>query len=383
MNFLEVYQSYAEHITDAPLDFSRFLSLATAGVLLGNSRYVQFGTQKIYPNFYMTLLAPSSLYRKTTALTISQNLVFSKDDGKIFATDFSQEKIMETLSQTSCGVFYYYEFKTLLSLMERNYMLGLKSMLTELYDCPLFIKVARKSNSYIIHNPCISILSATTSDWFTESIKEQDIEGGFLARFLYVYSKTKPRHDSFPKSPDPVKLKMRQSTIDDLLNTDSGEMTFSEGAKHLYSLWDQHFAILFETYNPTYRNLFARLPVYVIKICIVLESCLTGLKIISESAVEQALVIANELIKSTQEVCETELTFSKSDLVEKKLLKHLKKSPEPMQWVKLMRLSHLSGRDFYQTIESLKEKEIIKINVETNGTDKPRKMIVLLPKLKE
>ena len=66
-------------------------------------------------------------------------------------------------------------------------MLGFKELLTETYDSPRRYTRTLKSaaDPVVIEDPCLSILAASTLDWFLEKTKARDIRSGFFSRFIY------------------------------------------------------------------------------------------------------------------------------------------------------------------------------------------------------
>src|SRR5258706_11246594 len=116
MSFLDDYQAYAASGTDSPPEFHEFMALVTAGVMIGRTRWFQLGHISIYPNIYMIVLAPSSLYRKSTILSISKNMLEKVSPAKSYPSDFSQEKIMQIIHENPTGIFYYSEFRSLMEM---------------------------------------------------------------------------------------------------------------------------------------------------------------------------------------------------------------------------------------------------------------------------
>jgi len=271
MTFLDIYRQYAEQVTDAPIEFHKFLAIVTAGVQIGRARYLQFGHQRIYPNFYIIILAPSSFYRKSTALDISKWLTYNVNSEKCLPSDFTQEKIVEILETRPQGIFYYFEFKSLMGMLGKEYNSSLKSFLTELFDCNP-IEVARKAKTTTVEEPCISIASASTPEWLIENIKSGDIQGGFLARFIFVYSKVKPRNDAFPVDPDETLKISCDKSLRSLSDLQPAKMILSDIAKKYYVQWYQSFTTNFDSMPIEYRTLFSRLNIYALKMGIVITA---------------------------------------------------------------------------------------------------------------
>jgi len=270
---------------------------------------------------------------------------------------------------------YYDEFKTLLGLLDKDYMQSTKAFLTHLFDCPDNYERATKSGSYNIQKPCLSLLTATTADWFVNSIKTGDIEGGFLGRFLFVYARKKMRDDAFPPKADFNKrhnlYQMLQDVYELVKNVET-EMELSDEAKKYYSKWYKSFVYEFSQTPPTYRTMMARLNIYCLKFAIILESCqnINNLTI-SEDTIKEACRTTDFLFKNISELCGTELAFTKYEKQERSILNILKERKEITR-TELLRISHLDSKTFSNIIQTLVEKHYIELQTKKIvGADRP------------
>ena len=376
--FIETYRKYSIRVTDAPSAFHDYLSICTAGIAIGRNRYIQFGHQRIYPNFYLIILAPSSFYRKSTALSISREALLDVDASKVFSADFTQEKIMEILKDRPCGALYYYEFKSLMGLLSRDYNTSLKSFITELYDC-YPVGLERKGVSYTIENPCVSLIAATTSDWFTESIKNGDIQSGFLTRFMFVYSNKKLRDDSIPPDPDfELKKKMIEELLKISLLTEQRMVLLPE-ARSMYDDWYKRFIKKYELTPSSYSTLFARLNIYCLKIAIVLETCKNSTSTgISPDTMKEAILYSDWLQNATLELFRKELSFSKYESGEKKLLKILEEQGGTTTKRHLLQNCHVDIKQMNLVLDTLIEKDMIDIEFRKVEGSRKQTCFVLL-----
>jgi len=98
-----------------------------------------------------------------------------------------------------------------LQILDRDYNRGAKEMLTELYDSPDHYVIQRKmGGKTTIENAAISFLGATTLDWLEDRVKRRDLEGGFLARFLFLPATERgPRVTEMPDVAHHVRLSLR------------------------------------------------------------------------------------------------------------------------------------------------------------------------------
>jgi len=385
-SFLARYVDFASQITDAPLEFHSFLSIATVGAVLGRSRFISFGETQLYPNFYMIILAATAFHRKSTALGISQRTLAFANPTAILPSEFSQEKIQEILEKNPQGTFYYYEFKTLMGLLSKDYMMGCKGFLTELWDCNDEYMRATKTATVCIKNPCVSMLAATTSDWFLSSIKAGDIEGGFLNRFLFVYNDKKVRDDAFP----PIANKQKRFALNEMLKNiyndnialDGGrEMLLTPAAKKLYEQFYHSFVRAYNAISYLYRNLFTRVNIYTLKIAIVLQTCYEPAEVyINENVMAEAIQHSKWLMASLKNLCEGEITFTPAEKNEKAILRIIGQHPDITR-TELLRKAHLDSQTFGRVIQTLLEKEQIIFNKKKLEGSQRETMVISLKKL--
>ena len=204
-NYLQLYKEFCEEITDAPPNYHDHIGLLTVSLVLGNQIYLPFGDTRIYPNMWMILLGSSSFSRKTTAINIGKRLVSEVCPDRIYPNEFSHEKIQGLFKDRPAGCFFFSEFVTLMGLLSRDYLSATKGFLTDLYDSPYSYTRETLKSTVTISNPAISIASATTQEWFTDKMKESDVLGGFIPRFLMVMPSKKTRSIGIPPMADQTK----------------------------------------------------------------------------------------------------------------------------------------------------------------------------------
>lgn len=360
MNFITDYLDYASEITDAPLEFHQFVSYGILASVIGNKLFFAFGDTKIYPNLWLILLAPSSAYRKTTSMSIGKRILSQVEPAAILPNEFSTEKLIETLAARPCGTFFFSEFMSLMGLMARDYMQGAKSFLTDIYDCPMTYTRELKGKQFKIVDPCISLISATTQTWFVEKLKESDIGGGFLPRFLIVPSNRKLKDMPLP----PMADKDKQKTLTNHLKTlssYSGQMVFSEDAKRVYLQWyQQQKGVELNSFSA-----FAyRLQTYFIKIAMILQCSHVPLKrIIDEGTANETKIVINWLLNSLKVVESGEMAFNRYQENDLKVTKLLQRRGKLSRADVLMG-TRLASRELNESMQTLTENGTLTITHE-------------------
>lgn len=374
-NFLDRYVEIASASTDAPIDFHRFIGYAVAGIALGRNVYFPFGVNNIYPNFYMAIIAPSSVYRKSTVLAIGQRVLGRWRKHRILPAEFSQEKLLDILEQQPEGAFFFYEFKTLLGLLKRDYMQGVKAFLTEMFDCPPFYERATKSRTVHIENPCMSIISATTMSWFLDMIKQGDMEGGFLTRFIFVPTMSKGKAMSIPPELDDNGINKLVVFLEDLTRV-SGKMTFSDEGFKIYDRWyKSRIGQLDKEKNGLFVSAMSRMAITAIKFALLNAVIYDKSTIIDKPHIEQALQTVNWLSKQTESIIKDEMSETVLGKHMKKMLKYLREHGGEVNSRDLLRNTDINSRMLNDILETMQEREEIDVKYIKNERGKTSKII--------
>ena len=159
--------------------------MAVLSAALGNRVWCDGWARPIYPNLWIVLIAPSGL-GKSVPLDMSEALVRMAGFGSnVLPDSFSQEALYTMLSKSSSGIFYLQEFSAFLGSLDRPYNEGSVQWLTKIFDVPETDTRVLRRETLTLRKSCITILGASSPQWFAESYKASLLSGGFLARFLF------------------------------------------------------------------------------------------------------------------------------------------------------------------------------------------------------
>lgn len=206
--FTDSYISYANEFTDCPDVFLLWGALLAISSSLSRSVYVQAGSWNVAPHIWPVLIGKSSSH-KSTALSITEDLIESGDVDRMAPHEFTQEAIIDSLSKRSQRLFIFDEAKSFFDSMSKEYNNGLKSLFTILYRKPNYTRTSIKHGSQAIQQAYITMGLATTPEWFRQSIQdaEKDALSGFLSRFLMIPYMGKGNEPmALPPPHDPAKL---------------------------------------------------------------------------------------------------------------------------------------------------------------------------------
>ncbi len=358
---LRDYFDYACPLTDAPEIWHVITSIAMLGAALRNKVYIQFGPQKIFPNIWMILLAPTSFYRKSTVLSIAKGLLTKiklHDDRSslVFPNEFSPEQMITILERQPQGIFVWSEFAGVLSHFERSYMLGIKEFLTEIYDSPPTYTRKIKDNTWTIRDASISIMSASAMEWFNSKVREGDIRGGFLARFLYVPESKKTKRLAIPPEPNTQLANRIVKGIHEVQDT-TGKMDIT-GITDQYSKWifRHEDELEYEDNNADLLSgFYTRLSVYCLKFAMIIEISKNPSELqISPDSLEKAINITSWLKSNIKRLLGTEFSFSKDMDQKKKIMKQISKN-DGIEYRRLLQNSNMHAKDLRIILETLKE----------------------------
>jgi len=364
--FFYDFMEYASPLTDAPDEFLFGPALVCVAGVIGNKICIPFGSMQIYPNLWILLLAKSSIFRKSTSITIARQIV-EKIEGTVIMPDQSTpETFLEDLQENPCGIYVLYELGSFLKNMERSYMRGFKEDLTHIYDCPPKFRRRRKNPkgeriTIEITHPCISLISGSTIEWFLEAVREDDICGGFLPRFLYIPAEIKEKETII--LPPPKNLQKENKLVRKLqrIREKTGQILIHPETEtfELYRGWVEKI----EKKSQDHRQesllaaFYTRLEIAALKIAMIIEASLNEISdnhTLSPESMDYAIKIADWFRKNIAYLLEERLAFTPAEKKKMKILDMLKQK-DIISHSELLQRSHLSAREFSEVVTTLKQ----------------------------
>ena len=358
--FLDRYLQVASEITDAPTQFHEYLSLMVASTILGNHIHLYEGGDYYYPNLWMILVAPSSSYRKSTSLNFAKRMIGEVRPETLYPDEFTQEKLLDMMQEHATGILFHYEFASLMGLLERSYMMGVKAFLTQLYDCPHKYIRKIKTKDVEITNPCLNMASATTSQWMVQNMKEGDILGGFIPRFMIIPAYEKLRNEPFRGVLDALEYNKCLLELKELQHL-RGPMMMDDVAKEIYTEWFRAFDQKYCGMSSGILTAFhVRLETTCLKLSMIIQVCIDQSMIITPAAITKACELTNWLAKYLKYFESEELVFGKMNQMKKKVEVMIRQSKEDgISRGDLMRRAHIMSKDLDLCVLSLKEEGLI------------------------
>lgn len=343
--------------------------------------------QMLYPNLWTLTIAPSGDF-KTTALNKGASLAWQlekevskkireyedtesvdnekqqiniRQESAILPNRTTSEGLLTSLSDGCSGMIICSEFGEWLENLTRSHNIGLKPLLTDLYDVPpqYSYKRSRRGN-LIVKRPFITINGVSTMSWVKQNLKASDVSSGFFARFLLFY----PPHKKVIPPALPINMKLDYSneneikTILDNIPQDS-YWVLSDTTKHLfnsihnslYNEMDKQDLITKEFLSPYLK----RWSPYILKIAMILQPFINNTNEIGNKAIEGAYSIVEYAIKSTIYLFKYELGETDQQTKQRKVLEYIAKRGGKVNRSTLQKSKVLGGgtMDYDYVLKSL------------------------------
>lgn len=359
--FLREYHDFALPLTEAPAIYHLFVAFALLAAACARHVHLPFGAQRLYPNLWLILIAPSSRLKKSTALSLGRRILAASKLDVIYPNEFSREAMIEILEQKPDGLFLWNELGGVLRAFESNYMLGTKEMLTELFDCPPQFKRVLKSKEVIITDPCISIASASTVDWLNRAVKEHDIRGGFLPRFIYIPADKPSKLLPLPPTPDPEAQAAIVQRLEQIAAY-RGVFGMSADAEAIHDNWyhANYGEMSQEIDSETLAPFYSRLSVYLLKFAMLYELSATGDFTISAEAMHSACLLVDQLKANIKHLVDTDLLQTYEETLTRKVLTWINRRPG-ISRSELLRTARVSTRSLEPILQALLERGEISV----------------------
>jgi len=196
-DFITNYSKYASKLTDAPKIYHEIIGLVLLSTIIEDR--VTF--RGIKTNIYGVIVGKSTLMRKSASINIAVKILYKIDPKLLIPSDFSPEAFGERLSSNPKGLIYWSEFGQFLSISTRSYMVGIKEIITDLFDCPEERKRILKNREISIKDPYICIMTATIKVWL--KVDRNDLISGFLGRFMFINAEPGEKDTNYIIPPNP------------------------------------------------------------------------------------------------------------------------------------------------------------------------------------
>lgn len=201
----------------SPEIFYEALGLWTLSIASTRRMKVVIGSENIFPNLYVFIVATTTVYRKSTALHLANEVI---DKSQLEFLKMPERATPEAMFEYLAGktpanfgdmtavdqqhwamgrtfaaqrAIMEDEASGLLSEMKKDYMAGLSEILLKGYDGQGTLRKLLKSQGQItIRDMCLSFLGATTPVEWGRRMTNEEKQNGFVARFAIITPENAP-----------------------------------------------------------------------------------------------------------------------------------------------------------------------------------------------
>lgn len=379
--FLKDYVRFVSPLTEAPIQYHIATALALAGTVLGRNVFLHEGATTYYPNLYLLIVGESGLTRKSTALNLVYEFLPVIDSNYILGATMSVEALLDNLRIKNCRIIIYDELKQLIVNEEKSYGKGIVPFFTSIWSNPPMYRVDTKNIEYdkrIIEKPTLNILAASTPDWL--QLKEADVLGGFLGRFLPICSSNEKKRIAIRERID---SSSHNRIIEALRRISSikGEYAWSQEARGIFAgvngskgLYDEIRDDFDQEQNKAMlQPYWSRIDTHLRKLAIIFDACSNAPTFtITKTNLMRAYCLMGFITDYYRDLL-SRLNFSWEGKKEMQIVDKLKASPKgEMQHSDLMRDLNIDSANMKKLISTLEEKELIE-SFEVKGVKKPKK----------
>lgn len=317
-DWLAAYMEHT-HVSEAPDQFHFWAGVSTVAGALRRRVWIEEYKYQIVPNFYIALVAPPGLVKKSTAMRVGISMLEKVPGVKIGPQSITWQALTAALQAAkitmpiggerlpmSCLTVAIGELGTFLKPADD----GLLSALIAMWDGQLetWTHQTLSTGTTKVINPWLNIIGCTTPAWLRANFPDLMLEGGLVSRVVFVYGDEKRRHIAFPsRHINGVAFEERKrKLVQDLIEIAQlkGPFTITEGAYKWGEAWygqlDKNRPM--ELSSERYAGFYSRKFVHAMKLAMILSAARSDTTTIEEDDMILAASKLEELEKPMMNV---------------------------------------------------------------------------------
>lgn len=371
MGFLSDYVGYLKTRTHAPPIFHLHSALVCLSQAIGTSYSARgYGVRPIYANLYVVEIAESGS-GKSVPIDMCERMLRQAGLDTVLPASWSLEALYDALQSKPVSVFLPQEFAAFLAMANREYNNGATQFLTEMFDVqPEWKRYLRpdregRAKSITLTNQYVSLLGASSPDWFVGAFKTTDLTGGFFARFIWSPCSVLGARVEEPGDFDyeleatlaghlravhEHGLSVKSSDIHRPFVVDYGRV------KAAFSRFDIDQERRIHRSPPEFRGMRSRATLMAKKAAMLfMASRDAGAVSIAPEDADRAFHYVTEAQNLAEEFLTNSVPRNKDDEERIRIRALLTANQGEMRWSDLLKRSHLDGRVFTKAIETMTE----------------------------
>lgn len=277
-DILKAFLEYCYQL-ESPVCYLRWAGLATIAGVAQRKIYAETTAYMAYPNLYVVLTGPAGS-KKSTAIHMGRRLLekvpninLSSDAPSVAGLMLEFKDIADVHKEHQSLNAFIYELSTLYE----NAPETMTGFLTAIYDGKdNYSKRTRLGGREEIPRPWLNMIAATTPTWLGNNLNQSAVEGGLVARTLYVYSDEQIIKSPFPRYTPELK-RLEEALVHDLAHISvlNGVFDFEGGeggdAYTWYDRWYKDDSRLPRIRDNRTYTYFVRKPQHLLKVAMLVS----------------------------------------------------------------------------------------------------------------
>lgn len=382
-NFISRYINWAEQKTDAYMEYHFAAALTALSIVAQRNAVMHLSMDDVYPNIWAFILGESTISRKSTSIK-NLNRILKHDEIQCheIPKTITPEGLIEYLSESPKAFCINPEAAGFLKNLKKRYMAEISDYLCQLYDndgiSRRLAKNKNKESHYVVNDPYISTLFATTFENLVKTGESDHFTSGLFYRYLWFY----PNYSRPTKPIAPA--------LTEIINL---ETELRDDIYRLYTFFSAHadkpivFQLdgeAFEEYNTWCQTLeqrfvkehcshklagFSRLQIYVLKIAMLITigqkdadvEMDSGTITISNDHLREAMRLVQEYFLTMLDTVYENLDDALAVSDQKRILHAVRQRGGIIDRTNLLRKVRMRAKDFDDAIHTLlyETKEVV------------------------
>ena len=352
-SFLSAYLQYAG-LSVAPRIFHLWSGLSAMAAAVADRVWIDSHSSQLPPNLYAFLIGPSGI-GKGVAIHTAMRLLDAAGVTRLYNGMLTAQHLCDLLGSRATK---HLAPKVLLVTEELSLSIGdkvladrLLRLATKLYECTPydFVEGTRTHGTVTFRGHVINWLAGTTQEWLRDSVPRSAIEGGFFARVNAIVCPDLLRRITRPALDltvfDALVQRLQEYTML------AGPMVMDAQADAVYWDWYEQRPLPPE---PILEPVWARVPIHVLKLAMLLSLSDSLSMVIEERHVTQARLLAEESLRHLPALIEFVALTPETDGM--RLVREAIRRAGALHHTPLMRkmIAHgLSGDDVRRHVDTL------------------------------
>jgi hypothetical protein len=375
--YLRSYVEFASAGTMAPPEFHLAAGLAQMATLLSNRVVFELGRHPYPASLWLVLLGRAGA-KKSSAISLATRLLDMATDSRYrLPKEASREALLTLLGGRPTGYIAMSEFLGFLKKSKLKYMEGIQEDMCEVFDHPPKMERKLQTGSTFVTWPAVTIMGGAVPAAMAEWVKQGDMAGGFLSRFLFIPQVSPVDYVGLDsKGPDPREddLIAGLKHADRLVPTKVRHVVIGKGARQV---WEDYDKPMTEKDVPIEFSGFAnRLGLYALKLSLCYALAEGRLEPNKED-MWNAVMFTEFSRTQVEDLVQNVFTGSKEGTELFKLRDLMKRmtNGHPEGWLdrrEVLRRSHMTKYWFERILGTLEETGEVETDVVKPETGRPR-----------